>query len=241
IECSAMCMKYLGSTLDIHCGGADHVQIHHTNEIAQSEAATGKPFSKFWMHAAFLTIRGERMAKSSPETNIIIATLRERGFNPLDFRYLALGTHYRKPLSFSWDALSGARISRLKILQTFVSLHKKSTKLDAALKKQFLEAINDDLNTSRTLAIFWQGLKQNASQDFVLWCDTLLGLNIRAEAKDISKKPTDITLNVKDLLELRETARAEKNWLEADALRQKITRLGFSIKDTPQGPIITKL
>lgn len=241
IECSAMSMRYLGSTLDIHCGGADHIQIHHTNEIAQSEAATGKPFSKFWMHAAFLTITGEKMAKSSPETNILVATLHERGFNPLDFRYLALGTHYRKPLSFGWEALKSARTSRLKILQAYPTLPKNPQKIETSLKKKFLEAINDDLNTSRALAIFWQGIKQGASEKFVLWCDHLLGLNIRNEVKNAEKEPDNITLNIKDLLELRETARTQKNWLEADALRQKITRLGYSIKDTPQGPLLTKL
>ena len=93
IECSAMSMKYLGKTLDIHCGGSDLREIHHPNEIAQSEAATGKTFSRFWMHGAFLTVKDEKMSKSSPETNITIATLRERGFDPLDFRYFTLGTH----------------------------------------------------------------------------------------------------------------------------------------------------
>lgn len=233
IECSAMSMKYLGETLDIHCGGIDHIQIHHTNEIAQSESATRKPFSRFWMHGAFLTIHGERMEKSSPDSNITVATLREKGFDPLDFRYLALGTHYRKPLSFTWEALESARNARLKILSLYRNLPSKPEKNEESQKEKILEALSDDLNVPKALAFFFDGIKKGFSKDFVLWADHVFGLRIKQESY--------IPKNILDLVTLREKHRQEKNYAKSDEIRAELLKKRFRVEDTPSGPVVHKI
>ena len=237
IECSAMSMKYLGETIDIHCGGGDHLQIHHPNEKAQSEAATGKPFVRFWMHVAFLSVRGAKMAKSLPETNITLQTLKARGFGPLDFRYLMLGTHYRKPISFSWEALGGARNTRETLIASYQHLPAKSQKADKAFKEAILKAMNDDLNTPRALAVLWKGLHKKASRNFVLWADHIFGLDvIRTSRIKIIIPPL-----VAALAREREALRREKKWQEADHIRRKVEEMGYRIEDTSEGPLINKL
>lgn len=236
IECSAMSMKYLGPTLDIHCGGIDHIQVHHSCEIAQSEAATGKPFARHWMHGAFLRVGEKKMAKSSPETNITLATIREREFDPLDFRYLALGTHYRKPLSFNWKALEGARAARNRIVGALVS---KQTKNEQTLRNSILLAFNDDLNTPKALAAFWQAARKGISKSSALWADHVFGLRIHEQirAGRPAKIPTDILL----LAKKREVLRSEKRWQEADEIRRQIQKLSFEVQDTESGPKIHKI
>jgi cysteinyl-tRNA synthetase len=239
IECSALSMKYLGSTLDIHCGGIDHIQIHHSNEIAQSEAATGKPFSRFWMHGAFLTVRGEKMAKSSPETNITMEALRGRGFDPLDFRYLTLGTHYRKPLSFSWEALAGARRARLKVVDACATLPARSSKIDSSFQKKLADALNDDLNTPRALAIFLEWVKKGGSKKLIVQADKIFGLAIKKTST--AKHAQNIPEAILELSRRRKASRAAKNWAEADTYREKIRAHGYTIEDTEQGPAIHKM
>jgi cysteinyl-tRNA synthetase len=236
IECSAMSMKYLGKTLDIHCGGADHREIHHPNEIAQSEAATGKTFSRFWMHSAFLTVKGEKMAKSSPETNITIATLRERGFDPLDFRYFVLGTHYRKPLSFSWEALEGARTARLKLAGSLQNLPKRKARSDDDMKKDILAAFANDLGAPQALARLWQGIRESASRPAVLWADHLFGLNLIHSSVAIT-----IPSHIQTLADEREAFRQSKNWQKSDELREKLAAEGWRVEDTPRGPVVHKI
>jgi len=233
-------MKYLGSTLDIHCGGIEHAEIHHPNEIAQSETATGKTFSRFWLHGAHLTVGGKKMAKSSPETTITLETLRARGFDPLDFRFLALGTHYRKTLSFGWNALAGARSARLKILETYPRLSARPATVDKKFEKQFLAALSDDLNTPRALAIFWEGIKKDASQKFVVRADEVLGLAIKRTAV-AHKQENAVPQEVLALVRAREAYRIAKKWLLADKIRAKIRALGYTIEDTPRGPAIHKI
>ncbi len=234
IECSAMSMKYLGKTLDIHCGGADHREIHHPNEIAQSEAATGKTFSRFWMHGAFLRVGKEKMAKSSPETNITLETLSERGFDPLDFRYLTLGTHYRKPLSFSWKALEGARNARLRMSSVVIQKAKSSEK---KIKREILEAVQSDLNMPSALALFWKNAPRGISKPTLLWIDRVFGLRMRDAL--IQKKSVPASIHA--LAKTREMLRKEKQWDKADAIRKKVENLGFRIDDTPRGPAIHRL
>ncbi|MEK7630914.1 MAG: cysteine--tRNA ligase [Patescibacteria group bacterium] len=236
IECSAMSMKYLGKTIDIHCGGADHREIHHPNEIAQSEAATGKLFSRFWMHSAFLTVKGQKMAKSSPESNITIATLREHGFDPLDFRYFTLGTHYRKPVSFSWEALGGARAARLKLVASLGNLPKRKARSDDAMKKDILAAFADDLASPRALARLWQGIHESASRPAVLWADKLFGLNLAYDAI-ASPVPT----HIRALADQREIYRQTKDWQKSDELREKLAAQGWRVEDTPRGPVVHKI
>jgi cysteinyl-tRNA synthetase len=240
IECSAMSMKYLGPTLDIHCGGIEHAEIHHPNEIAQSETVTGKIFSRFWLHGAHLIVQGKKMAKSSQETTITLGTLRARGFDPLDLRYLALGTHYRKMLSFSWDALSGARSARFKILEIYPKLSAQPTTVDKIFEKQFLGALSDDLNTPRALAIFWEGIKKGASQKFVARSDKVLGLAIKKNAS-ARRKESAVPQEILALAREREASRAAKDWPQADKIRKKIRVLGFNIEDTLRGPAIHKI
>lgn len=230
IECSAMSMKYLGSTLDIHCGGMDHMQIHHPNEIAQSEAATGKLFSRFWMHVAFLTVRGTKMAKSSPDTNITLATLKEKGFDPLDFRYFTLQGHYRKPLSFHWAALEGAKNARHNMIAGYQKLSPKMQKSDTVLKKLFIKAINTDINTAQALATVWRAIHHGASQQFVAWADTVLGLGIKKSAKlpALHLPPT-----IQKLIKQRELLRKAKKWHEADKIRDTILAKGYALHDSP--------
>jgi len=236
IECSAMSMKYLGKTLDIHSGGADHREIHHPNEIAQSEAATGKIFSHFWMHSAFLTVKGEKMAKSSPETNITIATLRERGFDALDFRYFVLGTHYRKPLSFSWEALEGARTARLKLAGSLKNLPKRKARPDDDMKKEILAAFADDLGAPQALARLWQGVRESVSRPAVLWTDHFFGLNLAHIPTSLPVPP-----HVQALADARETYRQSKDWQKSDELRKKLADEGWRVEDTPRGPVVHKI
>lgn len=241
IECSAMSMKYLGETIDIHCGGADHIPIHHTNELAQSESATGKPFVHTWMHSAFLKINGQKMAKSSPETNITTAVLEERGFSSLDYRYLTLGTHYRKPLSFSWEALEGARQSRLKLIRQFTELPKNESKeKEEAFQTKLIASINDDLNTAKALALTLKEMQSGISQQAVLFADHVLGLNILQESQLLSFE-AEVPEEIQILTQKREEFRKTKEWDKADEARKEIEKQGWTIKDTPSGPSIHRL
>jgi len=239
IECSAMSMKYLGETFDIHCGGVDHIPVHHTNEIAQAEAATGKAFVKYWLHGAFLVLKEGRMGKS--EGNIItLEDLVKRGFHPLAFRYLCLTAHYRKRLVFSWENLEAAQRG-LESLVYFVQeiyqknrLKRKNRKI-RNYQKKFLEFINDDLNIPRALSLAWQvsrdkNLSQREKYFLLSDFDKIFGLRLN------KVKPLKISKQVQKLLKKREVLRKEKKWQEADKIREQIQKLGYLIEDTPKGP-----
>ena len=154
IECSAMSMKYLGETFDIHTGGIDHIPVHHTNEIAQSEAATGKKFVNYWLHSAFLTFKGEKVSKSTGGL-YTISELEEMGYKPLQYRYFVLGAHYRSPLDFSLENLDNAKNSYER-LKNIVCELKDDKKTNETYIKAFEEAINEDLNTPKALAVLWE-------------------------------------------------------------------------------------
>lgn len=244
IECSAMAMKYLGETFDIHCGGIDHIPVHHTNEIAQAEAATGKPFVRYWLHGAFLMLKEGRMGKS--EGNIItLEDLIKKGFNPLAFRYLCLTAHYRKPLIFSWKNLEAGERG-LKNLSLFVQdiyTKKKRKKTEPEAKKyqkKFLEFINDDLNIPRALSLVWKLIKDRRVSEeekyfLILDFDKVFGLGMD------SLRPLIVPKEVKDLLKKRENFRKKKQWFEADKIRRRIEKLGYLIEDTPDGPRLRSL
>jgi len=249
IECSAMSMKYLGPTFDIHCGGMDHIQIHHSNEIAQSEAATGRAFVRYWLHGNFLTIQSEKMSRSSGNFTTL-ATLGEKGFSPLDFRYLALTVHWRKPMTFSWEALEAARTARREMNHFVAELKDAKTKRTqskyATYKKYtdaFLTAVNDNLNVPKALSIVWKFIRDyrklktpdpKAALSCMLGFDHVLGLDLKNAAIATSIIPADI----KKLAQKRESARKAKNWGAADAIRRELAQAGWSIEDTPQGPKI---
>ncbi|MFA4819226.1 MAG: cysteine--tRNA ligase [Patescibacteria group bacterium] len=237
IECSAMSMKYLGETFDIHCGGIDHIPVHHTNEIAQSEAVTGKPLAKYWLHGEFLIINDQRMGKS--EGNLITPeSLKEKGLGPLAYRYFTYLAHYRSPLNLSLTALEGAQ-KAWQNLQAKVAMLPAAKGSCAEFEEKFLQAVNDDLNMPQALAIVWQMLKsdcpEEAKKASLIKFDKVLALGLK------NIKPLKVPANVKKLLAERETARQNKNWQRADELREVITQQGFKVDDTEAGPVIKPL
>lgn len=244
IECSAMATKYLGKQFDLHCGGIDHIPVHHTNEIAQSEAALGKkPWVKYWLHNEFLVLpQGERMSKSK-ENFITLSTLEEKGYSPLDYRYLCLTASYRKPLMFSYEALESSKTARKKLFDKVLELDKKGKENKSRQKKylnQFTKDVNDDLNTPKALATMWEVLKDSKLSDkdtyfLLLQFDRIFGFNLG------SLKEEKIPAEVKGLAEERSKARNKKDWKKSDELREKIKKLGYDIGDTKEGYELSKI
>lgn len=237
IECSAMSIKYLGSQFDIHCGGIDHVPVHHTNEIAQAEASTGiKPWVQYWLHGEFLLIDDGKMAKSG-DNFVTLHTLIDKGFSPLAYRYFLLQAHYRSQLSFSWEALEAAEHG-LERLRHKVSQIPERAPSDPHLHHEFMDAINDDLNTPAALGILWSAIKDgNISMPLIIEFDKILGLDLHQLPKE---EVVTTTPEIEELLNLRMTARESKNWLESDRLRDELAALGYDVKDTPAGQQVTK-
>ncbi len=238
IECSAMSIKILGQTFDIHTGGEDLIFPHHTNEIAQSEAVTHKHFVNYWMHGAFMNVSGEKMAKSKGSF-ITLQTIIDEGYSPLDFRYLMLTAHYRTKLDFTRESLTSCSQARKKInralseLPDFGSVQKDFVNI-------FTEVINDDLNIPEGLALAWKILKDDEispadKKATILEFDKVFGLKLG----EIEK--VGIPQKVFDLVDAREVARNEKDWEEADRYRDEIQQLGFVVKDTAGGPQILPL
>lgn len=224
IECSAMAIKYLGETIDIHTGGIDHIPVHHTNEIAQSECATGKKFANFWMHSEFLNITGEKMAKSG-ENFLTLNTLIEKGYSPLAYRYYLLSNHYRSKIDFSWEKLDQAQ----KTFENIKQLPWKDLSAkDLELKKEIELALSEDLDVPKVLSLL------HNSGNRALWAefDSVLGLKLGQE----DKLPSDVSA----LVAMREKARQEKNWEESDNIRKEIEDKGYFIKDTSEGPQVIK-
>ena len=241
IECSAMSSKYLGEQFDIHTGGEEHIPIHHTNEIAQSEAACGKhPWVKYWLHMRWLVLKEGKMSKSEGAV-FTINDLEKKGYNPLDFRYLCLQTHYRKRLLFSLEALDSAKntFDRLKNIILELKTKNDSKKSKNNYKKEFLEGINDDLNTSKAISTLWNmirdpNLGSKEKLDLAYEFDKVLGLSL----KEI--KEENIPNEIKALADKREKARKEKNWEKSDKLRDKINSKGYEIKDSKEGYTLVK-
>lgn len=240
IECSAMSIKYLGEQFDIHTGGEDHLPIHHPNEIAQSEAATGKiPFVKYWLHTAFLMVDGAKMSKSLGNFYTVDDVI-AKGFDPLSLRYLYLGAHYRDPLNFTWDSLTAAQNGLARLRSQINSLktqtdrtvlsEEKENKVET-FRNDFLNALSDDLGTPKALAILWEMLKSNIPSgdkyDLALSFDEILGLKLSE-----SRLP-DIPENIRTLLEKREQLRTEGKFEEADKIRDQINAAGFGVNDKP--------
>lgn len=239
IECSAMAMKYLGDTLDIHCGGIDHIAIHHTNEIAQAEGATGKQYVRYWVHGEFLIMSSGKMSKSSGGF-VTLQTLKDKGYSPLDYRYLCLGAHYRTQLEFSYEALTFARNTRLGLMERIAALKQESDGVikDAAAletaKNALKAAMEDDLNTSKALAVLWEYIKSPAAAAdklaFLAYADNYLGLSLLQEEV---QKP--LPQEAQDILEKRKEARKNKDFKTSDELRDKLSAMGIIVKDTPKG------
>ncbi|MBN8584133.1 MAG: cysteine--tRNA ligase [Ignavibacteria bacterium] len=244
IECSAMSRKYLGDTFDIHCGGIDHIPVHHTNEIAQSEACTGKPFAHYWMHGAFLEEESGKMSKSKGEF-LRVETLIKHGYTPMDYRYLCLGTHYRKRLLFSWEILEQAKTAMTRLKQNVQQIRDEASKnfdeRDASLpegeREKFLEAVNDDLNMPQALAVLWgvvRNDKLTAIEKMKLVNDfnRVLGLDLD---KDIEAGSTNVPAEIMELVEERIAAKKAKDFKKADALRDELKSLGWEVLDKKDG------
>lgn len=248
IECSVMSMKYLGETLDIHTGGEDHIATHHENEIAQSEAATGKRFVNIWVHGRFLRWKDEdrRMSKSSGEF-LVVGDLVERGFDPLAYRYLCLTASYRVPLTFSWEAMETAAESLGRLRDNVRRLHIETRDVvaaqpPAAIEERFKEAISDDLNVPGALAVTWETVREanrataaaekRALLELVPGFDRVLGLRLSDAVDAVADT---LPAAVAELIQQREEARAARDWSKADALRDAICQHGYAVEDTPTG------
>lgn len=240
IECSAMSMKYLGQSFDIHIGGVDHIPVHHTNEIAQSEAATGKPLATYWLHGEFLSVDGKKMSKSAG-TFITLDDIRNKGFDPLAFRLLVLQAHYRSKLNFTWESLHAAQESLTKIRTLFITLLKNSVQ-SVDKNVRFIEAMNNDLNTSHALAVFYEHLShindikfdQEKLRAILLDMNRIFGLGLETLVKE--SVPDEITRLIRE----RNEARRKNDWEEADSLRNKSESLGWKLEDNEAGDTSAK-
>ncbi len=235
IECSAMSMHYLGETIDIHTGGIDHIPVHHENEIAQSECATGHQFVRFWVHYDFLTVDGEKMSKSKGNF-YTIEDIRAKGIDPVATRLLFMQTSYRKPLNFTWEALEAAAV-QLKKLQRFARTQEVVGTVDASYSARFTEALSDDLNTAKALAAVWELLGDASLSDANKWAtlllaDEVLGLGLKETPKLV------ITDEAKALTAQRDAARTQKDFATSDTLRTKLETLGYEVKDTSEGTVL---
>jgi len=263
IECSALSIKYLShafykgkfyperfETIDLHTGGVDHISVHHTNEIAQTEAATGKKFVNYWFHNEFLMVEGEKMSKSLGNF-FWIKDIRERNFDPIALRYLFLGTHYQSKMNFTWEGLRAAANTLEKLRQIIRELHQKQkekaitgqkdlSEMSKKYQEKFLNFINDDLNIPKALAVMWQLIKNKKVSDaekyqLLINFDKIFGLKLD-KVKEIK-----IPKEIKELVEKREKYRRDDDWKSADEIRKKIKKMGYKVEDTKRGPKIKKL
>ncbi|WP_321908070.1 MULTISPECIES: cysteine--tRNA ligase [unclassified Paraburkholderia] len=234
IECSAMAAKYLGNWFDLHCGGEDHIAVHHSNEIAQTQAARGTRLANFWMHGHFLTLDANaKMSKSSGDF-IRLQTLRSGNIDPVAFRYLCLTAHYRSKLHFSWASLDAAQTA-LNRLRHLYSSWPEGGRVDPDFAARFDAEVNEDLNLPRALAVLWQLVKRplppailRATVDSF---DSVLGLGLRNWKPLVSDIPED----VRALLGEREQARAVRDWAKSDAMRDALNARGWRVEDSKEG------
>lgn len=245
IECSAMIQELLGDTIDIHMGGIEHIPVHHTNEIAQSEAANHKPLAKYWLHNEHLLVDGKKMSKSEG-TGFSLSEVLEMGFEPMDLRYFFLQAHYRSKQNFTWKALASARAGRLHLVKQVAGLQRsKNTRLQEHVSKvwdkKFAKAISDDFNIPQGLAIVSDMLKAQKISEVdklttVLAWDQVLGLQLHESVTHT----TDIPSDVQELVRERDQARARKDWRLSDTIRDQISAQGYAVEDTPEGTRVTK-
>jgi cysteinyl-tRNA synthetase len=258
LECSAMAMTLLGNQIDIHTGGIDHIPIHHNNEIAQSESVTGKQFVKYWLHSAFITIEGKKIAKSVGNT-IYLRNVEDKGISPIAFRYWLLTSHYRSNTNFTWEALEGAGSALFRLHKHFVEklgLPAQAGKVNGAVlveyQKKFHEAVNDDLDTPKAIALIWELIKDKeiSKEDVratILEFDKVLGLGFSEGNRKLKKMLAlkvvphdDLPKEVQKLVDERSKARKEKDWKKADEARTAIQSKGYTVEDTPRGPKVSK-
>ena len=243
LECSAMGNKYLGEVFDIHTGGIDHIPVHHENEIAQGKGYCGKIPAHYWMHVDFLQINGGKMSKSLNNL-YTLQDLEEKGYSPLVYRLFNFSSLYRKKINFTFEAMESAKISLKRLKEGYINHLNGNENIDSQIienfREEFKNAINDDLNMPQAMGVVWNTIKfeKKSKQiaDLLLEFDKVLGLNI-----DIIEKETNLPEEVKKLAQERKQAREDKNWTLSDELRDKIFKLGYTVKDTKDGMEITKL
>lgn len=252
IECSAMSMKYLGEQFDIHAGGVDHIAVHHTNEIAQSEAATGHKWVNYWMHAEFLVLDKEKMSKSSGSF-LTLQALVDKGYDPLDYRYFCLGGHYRSQLTFSWEGLDQARAARLALVDRVIALKEaagqpahslvRSEQIGTAAKaylQAFDDALGDDLAMPRALAQVWTMLKDTEippadALACILNMDGVLGLRLDTAEKREASVDEETVRWIEDMIRRRAAAKKARDYAAADAIRNELKARGIQLEDRPDG------
>jgi len=231
-----MSAKYLGTFFDMHCGGEDHIAVHYTNEMAQTEACHGTRLANFWLHEAFLQRDNTKMAKSAGDV-LRLQTVMAHGYDPLAFRFLCLHAHYRTPLHFTWESLDGA-VTALHRLRTAAYEGGAPGAMDAGYLTRFTAQINDDLNMPRAVALAWELLRSDlpppTKKATLLQFDCVLGLRLAEWQPAEAVVPEEIMV----LVQQRHQARAEKRWQDADALREQGKAAGYTIDDTPQGPCV---
>ena len=230
IECSAMAQKYLGDYFDIHCGGEDHISVHHTNEIAQTEARVGTRLANFWMHGYFLLLNNLKMAKSSGDF-LRIKLLTDRGYDPLTYRFLCLSAHYRSQMSFSWEAMDAAQTGLERLRRQVFELGAPGTP-DPEFARRFLDEVNDDLQFPKAMALVWELLKaplaDAVKKASVLAFDECLGLELGSWTPKVETIPPAVEAMARDRL----AARRAKDWAESDRLRDAIAAAGFAVEDS---------
>ena len=246
IECSAMSRALLGMEIDIHTGGEDLIPIHHNNEIAQSEAASGRTFAHYWMHNAFLIMNGEKASKSLGNV-VYLSDVIAKGYHPLALRYFFLQAHYRTPLSFSWDALAAAASALERFWKIAHHIADESGRENAPseARVRFLAAMRDDLATPQALGILWEIVKSEDYSPEEKWglledADAHLGLSLLNPPLSPTLSATEAPEEVRKMLTNREAARASKDFAEADRLRDEIETRGYHVDDGPEGPILTR-
>lgn len=252
IECSAMSMKYLGPHFDIHCGGIDHIPVHHTNEIAQSEAATGRKWVNYWVHGEFLILDKGKMSKSSGSF-LTLQKLVDEGFDPLDYRYFCLGAHYRSQLKFSFEGLKAASQARRKLFAKVRALKEAcggSFTGDGSGKSyfdRFLADAADDLNLPKALASVWALLKDDSVSaagklEALYRMDAVLGFDLRnLKTQAAPAVDEEETARIEALLTERRAAKAARDFARADEIRNRLMTEGIRIKDTPETTLWEKI
>ena len=242
IECSAMGRRFLGEHFDIHTGGVDHIPIHHENEIAQCKGAFGSNPANFWMHCEFLLVDGGKMAKSLGNI-YTIDQLKEKGIEPLAYKLFCYSSHYRNKLNFTFDGVRSSQTALNRLRNGYLAHLRGNQTVDKELiieyEEKFHKAINDDLNMTEAMSVVWEAVKNgNKSKEIARLIekfDSVLGLDIANSDKYINTQKSEVPNEIKELIELRRKAKENKNWDEADRIRNEISLKGFIIKDMPGG------
>ena len=246
-ECVAMIFKLLGRQIDIHMGGIDLAPVHHNNEIAQAEAATGKQFVRYWIHNAHITVEGKKISKSIGNT-VYLHNLVDRGLSPRSLRYWFLTGHYRSPTNFTWGAIEGADTALARLQRLFLELPPSGFAPDEKFLNDFYAAVADDLDMPRALARVWdlardENISPTIKKSSLARADKILGLGL-ADARPIARlrvvERGDLPEEVRKLVAEREVARASRDFAHADDLRGQMATLGYAVEDTLSGPRITK-